>query len=199
VSRYFYEFDCTESDGSFEIDGIPPGSYIIIVNDDGKLSSSEPFPTFYYPNVLEREKAEVITIRAGQVVEGIHILPPGMEETITAKGALLYSDGKPAVEEWVQFEPEMLRDNVDGKARGRTDANGRFSVRVLKGLKGNLFGELSTYSGKYENCPKVEELVKKSGGLATIRTQVVQISGDDDLTNIDLRLPFPACKKAKQE
>ncbi len=34
--KYFHEFDCTEEDGSFEIDEVPAGTYVIVVNKEGR-------------------------------------------------------------------------------------------------------------------------------------------------------------------
>ena len=59
VSKYFKAIDCTDADGSFEIDEVPFGSYVIVVNIDDTITSDQPFRRFYYPNVYEREKAKV--------------------------------------------------------------------------------------------------------------------------------------------
>lgn len=197
-SRYFYKAGCTNKEGAFEIAGIPPGGYVIAVNKNGKISSSEPFPTFYYPNVFEREKAVVITLGPGHMLEGIDVFVPRMEETITVEGVLLHSDGKPVIEESVQFEPEKASDGIDGKARTKTDSTGRFAIKILKGLKGSLYGELFTYPGEYENCPKLEELIRKGGrSSATIRTNAVELRAEDNIANVGLKYSFPDCKKAK--
>lgn len=197
-AKYFSESDCTDKDGAFEIVGIPPGSYVIAINKDGKISSSEPFPTFYYPNVFEREKAAVIIIGAGHFLEGINIYVSRMEETIAVEGVALYSDGKPVIEGSVQFEAEKTSAGIDGKARARTDSTGRFAIKILKGLKGTLYGEMFAYAGQYENCPKLEELIKQSGrNVPTIRTNVIEMRAEENIANVELRFPFPLCKKAK--
>lgn len=197
ASKYFRPFDCTDDDGTFEFAGIPPGSFLIVVNEDGKISSSEPFPTFYYPNVFEREKAAVITIGASQNLEEINIYVPNTEETITVEGVCVYSDGKPVIAEWVQFEAETTGDDIEGKARAQTDSAGRFAIKILKGLKGKLYGEMYAYSGKYENCPELEELIKKSERIATLRTNIIEIRVEDSLANVRLKYTFPMCKTAK--
>lgn len=197
-SKNEYHADCTDEGGAFAITELPPGSYILAINAEGKISSSEPFKTFYYPNVFAREKATVINIGAGDYLADFNIYAPRMEETVTIEGRFLYSDGKPVVGESVQFAAAKTKDDIEGDARARTDAQGRFSIKILKGLKGELFGEMYTYIGEFENCPKLEQEIKKTGSTnAEIKTPVVEIQAESDLQNVDLKYPFPGCKKAK--
>jgi hypothetical protein len=191
------DFGCTNEDGNFEIKELTSGSYILVINDDGKISSSEPFQTFYYPNVYEREKAAVMTIGAGDVIEGLNIYVPKMEETITLEGLFLYSDGKPVVNVLVFFKADKSPDDFEGDATTKTDASGRFTLKILKGLKGKLCGEMYGYVGEFEKCPKLEAIIKKTGqDHADIRTDVHEIQAETDLDNLELRYPFPGCKKA---
>jgi hypothetical protein len=193
-----YHADCTDENGNFYIISVPSGSYVLVINNGGRISSSEPFGQFYYPNVFEREKAAVITIGPGETVEGLNIYAPQMEEVITIEGVFLYSDGKPVVDESVQFEPEKTKANVEGKVRATTDSNGRFSLRVLKGLKGKLFGGMYVYEGKFENCPKLDAIIKKArNDLEEIKTSAIEIQAEHDLYQVEIKYPFPGCKKAK--
>ena len=72
-------------------------------------------------------------------------------------------------------------------------------MRILKGLQGSVFGEIYVYSGMYENCPKLEELIKNSSRIGEVKTNAVEIRADDNLTNLQMRFPFPNCKKAKRD
>lgn len=197
--KYFHKYDCTEADGTFEIKVIPPGSYLLVVNKNGKISSSEPFKTFYHPNVFEREHATVITIGAGETLADLDIRAPVAEETIRVEGVLLYSDGKPVVAEGVKFKAGKTKDNVEGDAYVRTDAKGRFSIKILKGLEGELFADMYVYTGLFENCPKLEAMIKKVGRSMEIKSSVVKIEAASDLSEVELRYPFPGCKKAKNQ
>jgi hypothetical protein len=192
---------CTDPNGRFSIGEIPSGSYILAINEDGKINSDEPFGTFYYPNVAEREKAAVITISEGVFREDINVYVPKVEETVTIEGVFLYSDGKPIVDESIEFKSDSAKEGVEGDAREQTDAKGRFSIKVLKGLKGHLYGAMYAYIGEFENCPKLEAAIKKLGTntSAEIKTPAVQINADNNIGNIELRYPFPGCKKAKSD
>lgn len=201
----FYKGDCTDNGGAFEIDEIPPGSYVIIVNDDGEVSSSEPFGAFYYPNVTKREEATVFHIAAGDFVEDLQIYPPASAETIRVEGLLLFADGKPVAGERVKFKAaaeegkggEKDDDDDEADADAETDAKGRFSIKILKGQRGELYGEMYTYSGEYENCPALEKIIKKLGAsVPEVRTAPLQVRADANLYGVELRYTFPGCKKA---
>ena len=197
-AKYFSITDCTDKDGAFELIAIPFGAYVIAINKDGQISSNEPFPTFYYPGVVERDRAVVINIGPGQILEQINIFAPIIEETITVEGICLYSDGRPVVEGSIKFEPEKTGGGIDGKARAQTDPSGRFAIKILKGLSGTLYGETHAYSGQYENCPELEELLKKAPSLvANLRTNVVAIRAADVVPDVELKYAFRGCKKAK--
>lgn len=208
-SKGAYLADCTEAGGAFEIDEIPPGRYVLVVNDDGKVSSDEPFETFFYPGAKRREDATVFEIGRGDFIEGLRVVPPKMEETVTVEGVLLYSDGRPVAGEWVRFKTAKAPGG--NKARGgedeedeedpadnseQTDAKGRFSFKILKARAGLLYGEMGTYSGEYENCPKLESIIKKMGrDFVDVRTPAVEMRTDESRYGVELKFPFPACKK----
>lgn len=192
-----YLADCTEDNGTYNIDEIPPGSYLLVVNQTGKISSDEPFETFYYPNVSDRDKATILTLVAGEFLTDIDVHVPRMGQTITIDGVFRYSDGTPVVDGYVEFKAENADLGIDGDARAKTDAGGRFSIKILKGLKGKLFGEMYTYSGEYENCPKLEAEIKKSGGsVPSIQTTPIAIIADNNLYDVVLNYSFPGCRKA---
>jgi hypothetical protein len=201
-----YLADCTEEDGAFEIDEIPPGAYVIIVNDDGKKTSSEPFGTFYFPKVLKREEATVFNITIGDIIENVDIYPPMELKTITVAGVLLYSDGKPVADESVSFKATRKKpaknddDDEDANdARATTDSKGRFSIKIVQGASGSLFAGMYTYAGEYENCPKLDRLIKQSGNrVPEIKTPPVEIRATTNLYGVELKFPFPSCKKAKR-
>jgi hypothetical protein len=191
--------DCTDEQGRFEITGIPQGQYVLVANQDGKPSDREPFHKIFYPNVSERERAAVISIGPGETIDNLDIVVPEVEETITIEGVLRYSDGKPVVKKWVWFKVSKVDDKVDGNVSEETDSGGRFTLRVLKGLTGELAGETWLMKGLYRNCPKVDELLVKSGrNNVTVQSNVIELTAEQDLYEVELTLPFPQCERAKE-
>lgn len=190
-------FDCTDEKGRFEITSVPSGEYVLVANQDGKLSSREPFRRLYYPNVWERERAAVISIGPGGTINDLNFVVPHLEETITVEGWLRYSDGKPVAEERISFKAEK-NEKIDGDVNESTDAAGRFSMKILKGLKGELSAEDYVYIGKFQDCPKLDSLIKNTGrDNTTIKTNVIHIQADQNLFNLELTFPFPGCNKKK--
>lgn len=192
-------FDCTDEQGRFEITSIPKGEYVLVANRSGKLRSQEPFRQIFYPNVSERERAAVIAIGPGETIENLDIVIPALEEMITIEGVLHYSDGTPVAEEWVKFKATKKDENVDGDVSAQTDRKGKFRLQVLKGLRGEVFGEDWLMTGLYRDCPKVDELIAKSGkNNVTVLTNIVSLTTEQDVYEVELILPFPWCQRAKE-
>lgn len=190
---------CTKEEGRFLIERIPPGAYLLVVNHEGKISSSEPFPAFYYPNVLERDRAAVITIMAGEHLEHLNVRAPSMKPRITVTGRLTFADGKPVANEFVEFKSITHLRNFDREAQTMTDEDGRFTLQILKGLKGPLWGMMETYIGEYENCSKLDAAIKKTGREnAALKTAPIMIDAQKDQFGVELRYPFPGCKKMRE-
>jgi hypothetical protein len=191
--------DCTNEQGRFEITSIPQGEYVLVANQDGKPSNREPFQRIFYPSVSERDRAAVINITAGDTLDNIDIVIPKLEETITIEGVLQYSDGEPVSENRVKFKVTKPDSKVDGDVSEQTDSAGRFTLRVLKGLTGELAGEDWLSTGLYQNCPKVDEILAKSGrNNVTVRSNVVKVTTEQDVYEVELTLPFPRCEKVKE-
>lgn len=209
TSKQFYQGDCTEEAGTFEITEIPSGSYLLVVNRGGKISSREPFKTFYYPDVFERERATIINVGAGDMLE-VDIRAPHVEPVVTVEGVFLYSDGKPVANATVIFrtgkKEDTTADNAqdagknttDPDARTQTDAKGRFALRILKGLEGEIFGIMMTFAGEFADCPKLDAIIKKTERvLVTVETEAVKVRATNDIKQVEVKFPFPGCKPAK--
>lgn len=192
-----WNFSCTDKQGRYKLDEIPPGEYIIVVNHDNKISSNAPFPVAYYPGVFEKEKAVPLTITAGVNLEDYDIHIPSQEATRVIQGTLLYSDGRPIAEEFIKFKGETVKAGYDSEAGTQTDAQGRFSLTILQGLKGSLYGFMYTYAGEYVNCPQLEKIIKAQGGSVPVETPPVKIEINRDIQDVKLMFAFPACVKAK--
>jgi len=193
-------FDCTDEQGRYEVREVPPGEYIMVVNYDGKISSDAPFPKAYYPGVFDKERAGVLTISVGDKLEDVNIHIPSQETRNTLQGVLLYSDGRPVADQFVEFKAETAPEGYSGEVHTKTDAQGRFSLNVLQRLKGRLYGFMYAYSGKYVNCPQLEELIKaKDGRVPLIETGPIDLEITADAQGLKLIFPFPYCVKAKQE
>jgi hypothetical protein len=140
------------------------------------------------------------------MIENLEIYPPIELKTITVEGIFLFSDGKPVAGESVHFasvkkkSAENDEDDDDlNEASVDTDSKGRFSIKIVQGANGILYGWMYSYVGEFENCPKLDRLIKKSDtDVPEIRTQVVPIRATSNLYGVELKFPFPSCKKAEK-
>jgi len=214
-STHLFAMDCTDEKGVFNIDDVPAGTYVLVINEEGKITSDEPFGTFYYPAAKNRENAAEITIGPGQFVEDLVITAPETVEVVTVSGFVSLEDGKRANRSnteyvSVQFvadedksEKNKLKDEDEDAsvdARAEIDDRGHFTIRILKGQRGRLFASMMTYKGKYENCPKMDKLIRESGEqMPTIRSSETKINAVNDVSDLELKFPFPSCKLADIE
>jgi hypothetical protein len=101
-------------------------------------------------------------------------------------------------EGWVEFTVTKPDSKVDGDVHEKTDKAGRFTLKLLKALTGELVGEEWLLAGHYKTCPKVDEiLAKKGSNNVTAQTNVVKLTTEQDIFEVELVLPFPRCEKAK--
>jgi hypothetical protein len=194
-----YLGSCTKPDGSFKINQIPLGDYFLIANEGGKITSSEPFPTLYFPGVFEKEKATVLTIADGDQREDFDIHVPSQRATRTVEGRVLYSDGRPGANESVDFKAESQGSSGGETVNAVTDAEGRFSFPVLEGLKGSLRAYLYTYGGEAERCPQLKKFIKvKDTRSVELETNVIKLEMNVDYKDLELKFPFTNCPKEKE-
>jgi hypothetical protein len=195
--KYLGPSDCTNEKGEFVIEEMEAGTYFLVVNDDGKLDEDEPFGTIFYPGVSELKDAGVVSVERGKYATGRDIQIPHSIELVTFRGKLVFSDGKPVSDEWVKFIPDDEK-RFDGM-RQKTDTTGSFVFRLPKGSAGTISGEMSTYSGEFKDCQKLETIITESGKRhLTVESTTAKLNSLEPFSNAELRLPFPYCEKAKE-
>ena len=190
-----YLGDCTDENGRFKIDDVLLGEYLLVANEDGVVTSDEPFPTAYYPGVFEKEKATPLTFSSGDKLENFDIHIRSQKASHFIEGKLLFSDGRPAAGESIKFVPEGMEDNVDAQANVKADHDGRFRLRALEGSKGTVYGYMFSYSSEFANCPELEEITKARKNIVT---NSINVELSRDHRDLELVFPFPKCKKKKE-
>ncbi|HKV36591.1 MAG TPA: hypothetical protein VJP89_19775 [Pyrinomonadaceae bacterium] len=190
-----HPFGCTDENGRFKIEDIGLGQYYLIANDDNVIDSDEPFPLTYYPGVLDKEKATVLTILTGDKLQDFDIHISSQRSTRTIQGRLLFSDGRPAAEESVEFASEEKPGQDQDRVFAKTDAEGHFKLSVLEGSKGTVHGSLYAISRDRANCPQIDKLIK---AYKEIETKSITLELNRDHFNLELVLPVPYCAKLKE-
>ena len=185
---------CSDENGRFRIESITPGSYVLVLNPLGKPRNREPFPRVFYPGTTELDKATPVEIELGQTVKDVTVTVPYLLETVTVTGVLRRSDGKPVPKQEVRFEPTG-KPEIDGLAITETDERGRFSLKLLKGLEGSVYGGMSVVAGAFARCPEFKTVAISEQDRIYVRSRDLKIETQHDLSNLVLQLLYPDCTK----
>lgn len=182
-------FDCTEPDGFYVLDKMPAGSYRIVANRNEQMTAAAPFGRLYYPGTPELDKAGVLTVAAGQHLDGIDIHVSELARRIELRGRLTFSNGIPLADQSLDF-----RGN-DGRYQqyGRTDGDGNFVMQILAGRPGRLTGEISIWRDQEGACPQFAAKFNPNGYAVFLKSAPYPVAGDMSLSRVALVFPFPSC------
>jgi hypothetical protein len=132
----------SKPDGSFAIDAIEPGDYVIALDvehppttENGRNSTYEritPYPPMYFPGTAERARAEVFHLERGQILtlSPWKLPEPAKERTIT--GVVLWPNRKPASTAKVVLTVEST--GIDAMHVEEIGNDGKFTVFGLENL-----------------------------------------------------------------
>lgn len=188
--------DWTRDDGTFSIERLPTGRYQLSISEGVAMDGRTPFEPFFYPKTNDRKRAEVFQLEPGKIID-LTIRPREAVETIIITGRVIYADGAPAVRQYVGFDPAEPRFDVMQSGAPRSDAEGRFSLRVLKGAVGSLIGYFQPTAKELRQCPAWVEVVKGDFRFPrVVETPKAQIKADRDLDGVTLSFPFAGCLEA---
>ena len=188
--------NCTDKKGNYSLEELSPGEYFVVVNGDGKISGNEPFPPVFYPGVSDHTSAKPVVVKPGEHLSSIDITVPSFYAHVAVMGTLSYSDGKPAVLEYVKFLPDD--ENKFEYRAAWTDGAGRFSLKIPKGVKGVITGEIRSPFGVYKTCSEIEQLSKASNReYRLVKSNSVSIDSKTNIRDIRLTLPIRNCEEHK--
>ncbi|HEX7774257.1 MAG TPA: carboxypeptidase-like regulatory domain-containing protein [Pyrinomonadaceae bacterium] len=126
----------TGDDGVFEIEGAPPGEYVLTLEMQSRDYNKNKL--YYYPGTFAREKAAKIRVGLGERVDGLEFRLPAEFVVRTIEGEVAWDDGTPAA--GVQVHLLCPRSSTaDGftiefsPASTQTDNEGRFRLEGFSG------------------------------------------------------------------
>lgn len=115
----------TDSNGSYEINGLGPGSYYVGTAIHHGPNVTNPFPVTYYPGAATLTSAGKVTIGVSEAREHVDFVVPGKLPVHRLSGSVVWPDGTAAKAD------VSLLDGGDAV----TDSRGQFSLSVLSGPK----------------------------------------------------------------
>jgi len=185
--------DFTETDGSFRVDGVEAGTYVLVLNPEDKPTAEMPFRRLYFGNTAEHKNATRITVNHGESIDNLNVVISNLIKGTRIDGVVRYADGRPAGGGFVNFKPQNT-DDKQAELHNYADDKGRFSFTVLGEAKGEVFGSYRPGDRQFATCPSFMKLIKKTGRqLELIETQHVEVDGTKDLSGLVLRYPVTPC------
>lgn len=118
--------------GSFRYEDLPEGDYLIGVNLESQPDVDTPYARTYAPGVLDRDRAQVIHLAAGQKLSGIRVqLPPRMRlRSIHVQ--VKWPDGRSAGP-GVSIETDESKNNIIDFEDAKADASALVQCFAAKG------------------------------------------------------------------
>ena len=126
----------TGEDGVFEIEGAPPGEYVLCVEMRSRDYNKNKL--YYYPGTFERKNAAKIRVGLGERVDGLEFRLPAGSVVRTIEGEVVWDDGNPAADITVHLLcPQSTKPNgftiESGPTSTHTDNEGRFRLEGFTG------------------------------------------------------------------
>jgi hypothetical protein len=183
ISPHFNIYDCTQNDGRYILKDIPTGKYLL-----ASTTNNDPYGD------LETQVLPVVHMGVGDILENHDFF---VVSHVTVSGILLNSDGEPAASQIIEFKADVNHEGLNVDASASTDSDGRFSIKILKGLSGQLYGRVNLLSGEYSGCPNLDRMIQEYIRFESeiiITGDKLRIIADTDLDGVVLKLPIPGCR-----
>ena len=132
----FEKIDRTDDQGKFSFKPLPAGRYLISVNHQRYRDPQDPtlaYPSVFYPGVIDRPNAELISLGTGENLEGVEVRVPLRRSSSALAGQVVWDDGTP-----VSKAQLILADPASGFASAsamQTDEQGRFKLDGFAGQR----------------------------------------------------------------
>ena len=112
--------------GNFSFSDVPGGKYTLSINFDEKPTDTSPYPTYFYPNNVNRAEAETIEVTPGRKINGLtfRVPPPLAQRKVSGK--VVDADGKPVEGAFVYLRDVKYDESLVLDIK--TDKNGNFTL-----------------------------------------------------------------------
>lgn len=180
ATRYAYTSSSSTEDGSYAIDGIPPGQYYLGINLRDSPTKEHPHPRLFFPNTTDRTQAVEITIVTGATTQQFDLRTEDPLPLITVMGRIVKLDGKvPTAQEnpTVQIRGPKLSRQIDQESIV-IDAESRFQVKLCDGIGYSAFAFAGPIASAIHSAP-IEFTVTKD-----LKLEFVLDKSDDEFQKL---------------
>jgi len=169
----------TDEAGRFTFRTIPPGRYYFGI----RFQHWEPkfaYPRTFYPGTQELNEAATVTISEGQVLENYDFQLPAKLSERKIEGIVVYPNGKPVQDAHIGSEEVEYTENSTASysGDGKTEANGRFSLTRLNGLRYLIKAYVSNADGKQRHSEPIE--IPADGAVTNLKIVITEANGNCD-------------------
>jgi len=141
--------DVSDEDGSYTIDGIPPGDYYLGINIRSTPKKDYPYAPTYYPNTHDVKTATPILFSAGASAVSYDLTAPAKLRVIRVRGRILDSAGAPAKDgARILIKEPGLYGQIENQELPVND-EGRFEVELCEGERYSAFAFSSFRTNTY--------------------------------------------------
>ena len=176
---------CSKRDGSYRLEGMPPGAYCLVAHESGRVSARAPLPRTYYPGVAHQQDAHVIQLRRGQAPRELDFrlsnVGPGR---VILRGRAQFADGSPAP--WTEVKLTGIDDT-------RADENGEFTMFAWAGSTGFLAGRISNVMAGSDAAEAACSKAWRSEDILSNPVEITASAGQRDMLVV-VTLPATSCK-----
>jgi hypothetical protein len=126
-----------ESDdrGRFEIDGIPPGTFLLGINISRAPTKRQPYPPTFHPNTRDRREAFPIPVPIGAFEQSFDLTVPASLPLVTFRGRIVDAGGAAATRRpQVRIKEPGLSGQIEDSPI-EVDAEGRFQIEICEGVR----------------------------------------------------------------
>lgn len=190
----------TDADGAAAFTDLEPGKFIVYINPIGKVSARMPFGRLFYPGAARRAGAVPVELPAAGLTEPIVFKVAKVFPTVSVSGRLIFEDGLPYWGNATKFIfTGAPRDNFDFESQVKTDVIGNFEVKLLRGTSGRIETAFKIDEFALRDCGGLREYAEsnldKSKKDFFVRFASPEFTATENLTGIELKLPFKGCRR----
>jgi hypothetical protein len=162
----------TDEAGRYRFDSIPAGRYLVGLGILDAATAEQPWETFLQKGSPLRSTAQWVTVREGQIVQGVNwTLPPALAVR-DLRIRLMLPEGKADLDLELRVAAERIQRYVPSLKL--TAGTKQVQLRIVAGVAYRIFVEGSSQEGEEVHWYKGETMLAAGDGAASVLIQITE-------------------------